>query len=249
MIEWNVLNIEETTDEEVITAAYRKMLTVTNPETNPGGFMLLRNTYEQALAYARSAGSNSMMNSQQSVMSNVGIPPLINTNEEMAKAMNDKVDLDKTVVIDNISEIVRKSINKGSGIPFASKSTIDSANLNNKDSNINGFNYDIPLMQSVNPTHSSEHEQSNEQIYAQEQVYTSSKFQNNNLQEPENIDDINSWIQKVESIYYNFATRISEDEWMNILANPMCTSLDYRESTRDALLKFLMKHYYLPQKI
>ena len=35
MIEWNVLNIEETTDEQIITEAYRRMLTVTNPEDNP----------------------------------------------------------------------------------------------------------------------------------------------------------------------------------------------------------------------
>ena len=164
MIEWNVLNIEETTDEEVITAAYRKMLTVTNPESNPGGFMLLRNTYEQALAYARGGQPNSMMNSQQSVMSNVGIPPLINTNEEVERARNNKADLDKTVVIDNISDIVRKSLNKGSGVPFATKSTFNAANIDNKDNNINGFGYNIQSQQSVNPTHSSEYEQSNQQI-------------------------------------------------------------------------------------
>ena len=49
MIDWGILNIEETTDESVITQAYRRMLTVTNPEDNPQGFMMLRRTYEEAL--------------------------------------------------------------------------------------------------------------------------------------------------------------------------------------------------------
>ena len=53
MIDWSILNIEETTDESVITQAYRRMLTVTNPEDNPQGFMMLRRTYEEALDYAR----------------------------------------------------------------------------------------------------------------------------------------------------------------------------------------------------
>ena len=51
MIDWSVLGIEETTSVEAITNGYRQMLAVTNPEDNPVGFMLLRNTYEQALQY------------------------------------------------------------------------------------------------------------------------------------------------------------------------------------------------------
>lgn len=45
------LNIAETRDERVIKDAYRRKLTVTNPEDHPEEFKLLREAYERALAY------------------------------------------------------------------------------------------------------------------------------------------------------------------------------------------------------
>ena len=88
MIDWGILNIEETTDESVITQAYRRMLTVTNPEDNPQEFMMLRRTYEEALDYARNSSR----------------VPMENTNT-MGETSVDN--LDKTIYIDNIKDIVR----------------------------------------------------------------------------------------------------------------------------------------------
>lgn len=108
MIDWSILNIEETTDESVITQAYRRMLTVTNPEDNPNGFMVLRNTYEEALKYARNCSANnvpqqSMMGSQPNTFADF---PMENTNA--MENVTTKSELDKTIYIDNIKDIVKK---------------------------------------------------------------------------------------------------------------------------------------------
>lgn len=50
---WKVLDIEETTDEDIIRQAYRKKLSGVNPEEDQAGFMRLREAYEQAIEYAR----------------------------------------------------------------------------------------------------------------------------------------------------------------------------------------------------
>lgn len=49
---WNILEIEETTDKSKIKNAYRKKLTVTNPEDHPEEFKALRTAYEEAMALA-----------------------------------------------------------------------------------------------------------------------------------------------------------------------------------------------------
>lgn len=50
---FQVLGIEETKDERAIKDAYRKRLTVTNPEDNPEEFKRLRAAYEEACRLAR----------------------------------------------------------------------------------------------------------------------------------------------------------------------------------------------------
>ena len=49
---WKILEIPETTDMMAITAAYRTKLVTVNPEDDAQGFILLREAYEGAMAYA-----------------------------------------------------------------------------------------------------------------------------------------------------------------------------------------------------
>lgn len=49
---WQILKIEPTKDKRAITRAYRDLLTGVNPEEKPEEFKMLRNAYEEALAYA-----------------------------------------------------------------------------------------------------------------------------------------------------------------------------------------------------
>jgi len=50
---FNILEIQETKDESIIKAAYRKKLLVTNPEDDPEGFKLLREAYEEAIRLSK----------------------------------------------------------------------------------------------------------------------------------------------------------------------------------------------------
>ncbi|MBE5935982.1 MAG: tetratricopeptide repeat protein [Lachnospiraceae bacterium] len=304
MIEWNVLNIEETTDEEAITNAYRRMLTVTNPVENPSGFMLLRNTYEQAIAYAKAAnmGTASIMNSQQAYspadnMFEMSMQPMMNTNVVQPQEEK-KVDLDKTVVIENISDIIRKNLNKGSGVPFATKdnlekpavvdSTVNSDNVVHSASAFNNTGLANSVME-VKPlgsgfkgitlpshTHMMGHEQSNSQMYlyeednqpmlsaenemgnqnfAGEMPYASEHLSNqisSEILKEVTVDEqslLQQWIDRIEGIYYDFASRISEDMWNEVLTVPLCIEEDTKPKASELLLRFLMKHYYLPQNI
>ncbi len=50
---WKILGIEETKEESVIKQAYRKKLTLVNPEDNAQDFMKLRKAYEEALQFIK----------------------------------------------------------------------------------------------------------------------------------------------------------------------------------------------------
>ncbi|NBI64258.1 tetratricopeptide repeat protein [Clostridiales bacterium] len=49
---WDILEIQATKDKEQIQVAYRKKLTVTNPEDSPEAFMALRQAFEEAMKAA-----------------------------------------------------------------------------------------------------------------------------------------------------------------------------------------------------
>ena len=51
---WKILDIEETTDVDIIRRAYLALLPSFHPETDPQGFKQLRQAYEEALRIAQS---------------------------------------------------------------------------------------------------------------------------------------------------------------------------------------------------
>ncbi|HAH6408012.1 TPA: J domain-containing protein, partial [Escherichia coli] len=51
---WKILEIEETTDVDIIRRAYLALLPSFHPETDPQGFKQLRQAYEEALRIAQS---------------------------------------------------------------------------------------------------------------------------------------------------------------------------------------------------
>lgn len=56
---WQILDIAETTDVDIIRRAYLALLPSCHPETDPQGFKQLRQAYEEALRLAQSPLKNS----------------------------------------------------------------------------------------------------------------------------------------------------------------------------------------------
>lgn len=61
--------------------------------------------------------------------------------------------------------------------------------------------------------------------------------------------DLERLMAKAEEIYLNLNTRQEETRWKEWLADPLCEGLDTADEVREALLAFLMGHFYLPHEI
>lgn len=57
------------------------------------------------------------------------------------------------------------------------------------------------------------------------------------------------WMEGVRKLYEDFASRINPDCWKPLLVSDVCIGLDTRPAAEEALLKFLMEHYYLPKDV
>ena len=57
------------------------------------------------------------------------------------------------------------------------------------------------------------------------------------------------WMEKVRGVYFNYSARICKNSWAELLMDDVCIALDKRADAEQALLRFLMEDYFLPQEI
>lgn len=60
---------------------------------------------------------------------------------------------------------------------------------------------------------------------------------------------IDIWKRKLNDIYFDFPSRLSNECWEELFDDPICRSLDKRGEAENALLGFLMDNYNLPHDI
>lgn len=60
---------------------------------------------------------------------------------------------------------------------------------------------------------------------------------------------VGAWIEKVDAVYSRFSRRIDTGEWERLLQEEVCQNLDTCIAARDALLEYMMEHFFLPQKV
>lgn len=56
-------------------------------------------------------------------------------------------------------------------------------------------------------------------------------------------------MEQVKTVYRDFAARIDPASWERLVSAEVCLALDTRPAAEDALLKFFMEDYYIPQKV
>ena len=57
------------------------------------------------------------------------------------------------------------------------------------------------------------------------------------------------WMERVRGLYGDFAARIRPENWQELLADEVCVALDTRPLAEEALLRFLMQEFYIPQTV
>ena len=60
---------------------------------------------------------------------------------------------------------------------------------------------------------------------------------------------VDIWLDKVKALYADYPARIDAKNWEQLMKDDACLSLDSCLETEDALLRFLMEYYYLPQEV
>lgn len=61
--------------------------------------------------------------------------------------------------------------------------------------------------------------------------------------------EVDLWIDKIDAIYVDVATRIDEKKWSSLLNDPVCDDLDTELEAAEKLLVYFMSHTFMPQTI
>lgn len=57
------------------------------------------------------------------------------------------------------------------------------------------------------------------------------------------------WMERVRALYSDYAARIRPENWKPLLADDVCTALDKRPQAEEALLRFFLEDYFVPQQV
>lgn len=84
---------------------------------------------------------------------------------------------------------------------------------------------------------------------AYEEAVTLARIPDEDTAESAPKTEMDLWIDRVDSIYKDILSRCDSDIWEDVLADPLCEDLDTAVEARDALLRWMMDHIYLPEQI
>lgn len=60
---------------------------------------------------------------------------------------------------------------------------------------------------------------------------------------------VGRFMERVAALYNDYPARISAERWQELLHDDVCAALDTRPLVEEALMNFLMEHYYVPRSV
>lgn len=66
---------------------------------------------------------------------------------------------------------------------------------------------------------------------------------------PKDDSPVGRWIEQVAAVYQDYPSRITPERWQELVTEEVCVALDTRPLAEEALLQFLMEHYFIPRSV
>lgn len=73
--------------------------------------------------------------------------------------------------------------------------------------------------------------------------------QEDEVQEERDESPVGLWMERARALYQDYSARIRLESWEALLSDPVCIALDQRSLARDALLRFFLEDYFVPQEV
>lgn len=221
MAVWELLGIEPTNDVTTIKRAYAKKLKVYHPEEDPEGYQKLREAYDYAVQLAKRQAAVEPEQEEIEVEENDW-----DTSYPYDEAQEDDEDSDDLVNDEAEEDDVDDDEDADDGNYEINRALINHVYLDRT----YGFN------------HSEEERETYTGLPRQVNLdWTDGHFDESML--------VDRFLQRVDALYHHYESRISVEEWTELLNDDIIWNVQQKGILSYSLLTYFQEHRYLPKSV